>query len=201
MQYNELMKEGHRPENLLAYEETQGASYIINKWVDEGHEVLVITGRPYDSYEPSRQWLDNHGLERIPLFCVDKYGREQFNQGCTYRMTLEQLYSMEFDLAVEDSPAAFEHVMHLNNCKVAVYNRPWNIEAKLPNDGFVSATMLALSGCGIVKNDSATATDASRASESDATNVSYTEKDGKVTYNIRPQDDFYGLFVSRFSGS
>lgn len=52
--------------------------------------------------------------------------------------------------------------------------------------------MLALSGCGIVKNDSATATDASRASESDATNVSYTEKDGKVTYNIRPQDDFYG---------
>lgn len=136
-QYDELMKAAHIPENLLQYEETKGASETINKWVDEGHEVSVITGRPFDSYEPSREWLDAHDLERIPLFCVDKYGRESFNQDCTYNMTLEKFYSMTFDFVIEDSPAAFEHVLHFNNCKVAVFDRPWNRQEEFPNDMFV----------------------------------------------------------------
>lgn len=136
-QYDRLMKAGHLPEHLLNYEETSGASETINKWVDEGHEVFIITGRPFDSYEPSRKWLDEHHLERVPLFCVDKYGRELFNQDCTYNMTLEQLYSMTFDFAIEDSPAAFEHVLHFAHCKVAVFCRPWNCGAELPNDNFV----------------------------------------------------------------
>lgn len=136
-QYEELMRVGHLPENLLAYRETPGASKIINKWVDEGHEVSVITGRPFHSYEPSRQWLDEHQLERIPLFCVDKYGRETFDHSSTYNMTLEQLYALSFDFAVEDSPAAFEHVMHFENCKVAVFHRPWNAQSKLPDERFV----------------------------------------------------------------
>ena len=88
-QYDELMKAGHLPENLLSYEETKGASETINKWLDEGHEVSIITGRPFDSYEPSRQWLDEHNLEKVPMCCVDKYGRETFNQDCTYNLTLE----------------------------------------------------------------------------------------------------------------
>jgi len=136
-QYGELMKAGHLPENLLSYEETEGAAQVINKWVDAGHQVSIITGRPFDSYDPSRQWLDRHGLGQVPLFCVDKYGRENFNQECSYNMTLEQLYSKHFDFAIEDSPNAFEHVMHFANCKVAVYNRPWNKEAVLPDDRFV----------------------------------------------------------------
>ena len=52
-------------------------------------------------------------------------------------MTLEQLYSMTFDFAIEDSPSAFEHVLHFNNCKVAVFDRPWNRQAEFPNDNFV----------------------------------------------------------------
>ena len=34
-QYDKLMAAGHLPENLLAYEETPGASATINKWIDE----------------------------------------------------------------------------------------------------------------------------------------------------------------------
>lgn len=136
-QYDELMRAGHFPENLLAYEETPGASEVINKWVDAGHEVMVITGRPFDAFEPSRAWLDNHNLKRVPLFCVDKYGREIFNQDCTYSMTLKDLYAMTFDFAIEDSPAAFEHVLHFDNCKVAVFNRPWNKSSELPNEDFI----------------------------------------------------------------
>lgn len=136
-QYDELMKAGHKPENLLAYEETEGAASTINKWIDAGHEVYVVTGRPFESYEPSRQWLDEHGLNRVPLFCVDKYGRENFNQDFSYSMTLNDLYGMTFDFAIEDSPAAFEHVLHFENCTVAVVNRPWNANASLPNSKFV----------------------------------------------------------------
>lgn len=136
-QYEELMRHGHLPETLLSYEETENASKVINSWADAGHEVLIITGRPFDSYEPSRKWLDDHGLERIPLFCVDKYGRESFNKGCSYNLTLNDLYKMDFDFAVEDSPAAFEHVLHFKNCKVAVFNRPWNVTEELPDESFV----------------------------------------------------------------
>lgn len=136
-QYDKLMEAGHLPENLLNYEETEGASKTINKWVDEGHEVFIITGRPFNSYEPSRKWLNEHDLERVPLYCVDKYGRETFEQEFTYNMTLEKLYSITFDFAIEDSPAAFEHVAHFDNCKVAVFDRPWNQHAEFPNDSFV----------------------------------------------------------------
>lgn len=135
-QYDELMIAGHLPENLLAYEETPGASETINKWLDDGHEVSIITGRPFESYESSRSWLDNHGLERVPVVCVDKYGRENFNKDFSYGMTLEELYQLTFDFAVEDSPAAFEHVMHFENCNVAVFDRPWNNKFELPNDRF-----------------------------------------------------------------
>lgn len=135
-QYKKLMREGHTSENLLAYEETPMASEVINKWINEGHEVYVITGRPFDSYEPSRQWLDEHNLDRIPLYCVDKYGRENFSMDYSFSMKLEELYNMTFDFAVEDSPAAFEHVLHFDDCKVAVFDRPWNESAELPNNDF-----------------------------------------------------------------
>lgn len=135
-QYDELMRVGHLPQNLLAYEETLGASDTINKWIDEGHEVSVITGRPFEAYAPSREWLDKHHLERAPLYCVDKYGRENFVLDSTFNLKLKDLYEMTFDFAIEDSPAAFEHVMHFADCKVAVFNRPWNQQAKLPNDIF-----------------------------------------------------------------
>lgn len=135
-QYAELMAEGHKPEVLLSYEETPDASKIINKWVNEGHEVSVITGRPFDSFEPSRKWLDEHNLSRIPLFCVDKYGREKFYQSASFNMSLQDFYAMTFDFAVEDSPAAFEHLMHFENCQVAVFDRPWNKNAVFPSDKF-----------------------------------------------------------------
>ena len=135
-QYDELMKAGHQPNILLSYEETKDASVIINKWVNEGHKVLIITGRPFDSYEPSRKWLDEHGLSAVPLYCVDKYGRESFYEGCTYNLKLKDLYDMNFDFAVEDSPAAYEHVMQFINCRVAIFNRPWNVNEDIPNEKF-----------------------------------------------------------------
>lgn len=114
-QYEELMRAGHTPENLLAYEETPYASDVINKWIDEGHGISIITGRPFEAYEPSRKWLNDHGLDRAPLFTVDKYGRESADQARSFGMTLGEFYRMTFDFAIEDSPAGFEHLLHFKN--------------------------------------------------------------------------------------
>ena len=45
-QYEEMMLKAHLPEALLSYDETPGAISTINGWIDEGHNVSVITGRP-----------------------------------------------------------------------------------------------------------------------------------------------------------
>lgn len=135
-QYQEMMRVGHLPETLLSYEETKDAAQVIRGLCAAGHEVLVVTGRPYSAYEPSRQWLDEHGLAHVPLYCVDKYGRENFYKGCAFSMTLEELYRMDFDLAVEDSPAAFSHLTHFERCRVLVFDRPWNQTTDFPNERF-----------------------------------------------------------------
>ena len=135
-EYQLLMEEGHRPEVLLSYEETPGCSRVINEWLDRGHEVYIITGRPYSAYEPSRQWLDEHGLERVKLFCLNKYGRDAFYQAGEHNLELKDFYQMQFDFAVEDSPLAFPYLEHFPNLKVMVFDRPWNQESDFPNDNF-----------------------------------------------------------------
>lgn len=135
-EYEELMKEGHRPEVLMSYEETPGASKVINEWIDEGHDISIITGRPFSSYDASRKWLDEHGLERAKLFCLNKYGRDSFIKNSDFNLELKDYYKMHFDYAIEDSPAAFKFFSHLPDLKVLVYNRPWNEGSELPSDKF-----------------------------------------------------------------
>ena len=136
-EYRELMTFGHRPEILLSYEETPGASRVLNEWIDRGYEVFVITGRPFSSYEVSRTWLDEHGLQRAKLFFLDKYGRDVFLTRGDYNLTLEEYYQMPFDFAIEDSPMAFKFFDHLPEVKVLVFDRPWNREASFPGENFI----------------------------------------------------------------
>ena len=136
-QYEDMMAEAHKPEILLSYAETPGAADTLNSWVDEGHDVSVITGRPFNSFEPSREWLDRHRLDRIKLYCLNKYGRDSFYQNTEYSLELEDYYKMHFDIAVEDSPHAFKFFDHLPDLKVLVYDRPWNHNVELPGDNYI----------------------------------------------------------------
>ena len=136
-EYEQLMLEGHRPEVLLSYEETPGASKVLNEWIHQGHEICIITGRPFSTYEASRKWLDEHGLERVSLFFLDKYGRDSFVRKNDYNLTLEEYYRMKFDYAIEDSPKAFRFFGHLPGLKVMIYDRPWNQECALPGSNYV----------------------------------------------------------------
>ncbi len=135
-QYDQFMVKGHDPEVLLSYAETPGASDVINEWISLGHDVSIITGRPFSVFEPSRQWLDNHGLKNVRLYCLNKYGRDNFIYS-NYSLELEDYYKMEFDFAVEDSPKAFKFFEHLPNLKVLVYDRPWNRDIRFSNDNYI----------------------------------------------------------------
>lgn len=136
-QYEEMMIKAHMPEVLLAYEETPGAVKTVNNWIDEGHDVSIITGRPYSAYEASLEWLDRHGLERVRLYCLNKYGRDSFIKNSDFSLEIEDYYKMHFDYAIEDSPAAFSFFEHLKELKVMVYNRPWNSDCELPGKNYI----------------------------------------------------------------
>jgi 5'(3')-deoxyribonucleotidase len=135
-EYKQLMEEGHLSETLLAYEETPNASKVLNELMDQGHEVCVITGRPDSTYEDSRKWLDDHGLNRAKLYFLNKYGRDTFYQNGNYNLELEDFYKMHFDFAVEDSPLAFPYLEHFPETKVMVFDRPWNQDCEFPNKNF-----------------------------------------------------------------
>ena len=135
-QYEYMMTEAHKPEILLSYEETPGASAVVNGWIDSGHEVSVITGRPYRTYEASRMWLDGHGLERAGLYCLNKYGRDSFIRNSDFSLEIEDYLKMHFDYAVEDSPSAFGFLSHLPKLRVMVYDRPWNRDCVFPQEEY-----------------------------------------------------------------
>lgn len=135
-QYERMMIEGHTRDVLLSYEETPLATEVVNKWIDDGHEVYIITGRPYSAYEASREWLDKHGLDRVKLFCLNKYGRDSFIKSSAFSLELEDFYKMKFDVAIEDSPMAFKHLTHLPDLKVKVFARPWNEGCEMPNENY-----------------------------------------------------------------
>ena len=134
--YNKMMVHAHKSEILLSYSETPGAVSTINRWIDVGHDVKIITGRPFGAYDASRQWLDEHGLERVDLFCLNKYGRDNFLKDSSYSLELDDYYKMHFDFAVEDSPHAFKFFNHLPDLKVLVFDRPWNQDCEFPNSNY-----------------------------------------------------------------
>lgn len=135
-QYEQLMIQGHKPEVLLSYSETPGAIKTINSWIDKGYDVKIITGRPFSAYEASREWLNKHGLERVNLYSLNKYGRDNFIKGSTFSLEFDDHYKMHFDYAVEDSPTAFKFFNHLSELKVMIFDRPWNHECELPGQNY-----------------------------------------------------------------
>ena len=135
-QYAKLLVEGHDPQRLLSYEEVPGASEAVHELMRRGHEVSVVTGRPFSSWEPSRLWLDRHGLRDVRILFLDKYGREIHKGENECCLDLDGFYKMKFDYAVEDSPSAFRLFDPLPELKVLVFDRPWNRGCEFPREGF-----------------------------------------------------------------
>lgn len=133
-----LMDYAHSPDALDAYPETFGATSTIASWIRDGGDVTFVTGRPASTHNGTRNWLKARGLDSLPVLHVDKFGRDlggMFNP-CDYVVSLDDFLKMHFDFAVEDSPIGLGHLAKIDNCRVAVFDRPWNAQTKMPSSLF-----------------------------------------------------------------
>ena len=128
IRYLQLMREAHAPGHLLNLAATPGAIETLAQWRRAGHEVEIVTGRPYATHAASRAWLARHGLEQIPLVHVDKYSRELAPDACDWSraLTVAEFAQRHYDLAVEDAPVALRQLAAMPSCRVAIFSRPWN---------------------------------------------------------------------------
>ena len=70
------------------------------------------------------------------MYCLNKYGRDNFIKNSAFNLELEDYYRMHFDYAVEDSPLAFKYFDHLPGLQVMVYDRPWNHDCEFPGENY-----------------------------------------------------------------
>ncbi|MDA3924152.1 MAG: 2-dehydropantoate 2-reductase [Kiritimatiellae bacterium] len=125
---DQLMDLAHEVDFLAELEPASGAVEAVRKLRDKGHEVVIVTGRPSYCHAGSRAWLKKYGLEWIEVIYVDKYGRAPkiLPPDAPPMLTLEQFYKLSFDLAIDDSPDALDLLAALDNCRILIYDRPWN---------------------------------------------------------------------------
>ena len=51
----------------------RGAKDVVERWVGNGHQVVVATGRPSDTSAASLQWLAQHGFIGTDFLLVDEF--------------------------------------------------------------------------------------------------------------------------------
>lgn len=128
----QLMGLAHKQGFLAKLEPAPGAVEAVKELQSAGHAVTIVTGRPSDCHTGSVAWLEKHGLESVDIIYVDKYGRAPKNlpAWAPQMLTLEQFYTLRFDVAVDDAPAALDLLTGLEGCRVVIFNRPWNVAYK-----------------------------------------------------------------------
>src|SRR5262249_36573796 len=91
----------HEPDELLRMAPVPEAVAVLEQWQAAGHEIAIVTGRPPDTRDISRAWLERHGVPHQSFTMVDKYGR--FEGAHVDALTLEALAGRSYGWAVEDS--------------------------------------------------------------------------------------------------
>jgi 5'' nucleotidase, deoxy (Pyrimidine), cytosolic type C protein (NT5C). len=126
----ELMSHAHNDDYLATLPATVGSVEAIRGWIADGHEVVVVTGRPPSCHRGSKAWLDSYGLSELPLIHLDKYGRTKPSPavgGLPANYSPADLVGMGFDVAIDDSPTALDLLAKkLPGVEIMVFNRPWN---------------------------------------------------------------------------
>ena len=137
-EYLTLMEAAHSPSTLLNLAPTPHAAATVADWVARGHQVEIVTGRPFSTREPSQAWLEANGLKGIELVHVDKFNRELAPDDGTWdrSLTLDELSLREYDLAIEDAPTALRHLATMSVGRVIVFDRPWNQDKTFPDSHF-----------------------------------------------------------------
>ncbi len=114
----------HRPEEILGLDPVDGAIEVLKNWAAQGYEIAIVTGRLTSTYETSLEWLSSHKVPYDSFIMVDKYSRPDTDHRIA--ISMNDLSSMKFGLAVEDSLSMAEYISQTMDTRVALFDRPWN---------------------------------------------------------------------------
>lgn len=118
----------HDADILSSIPPVDGAAEAFCTWAEAGCTVHVVTGRPPETRDASRAWLARHGFPYADITFVDKYGRGHGKVPGTRQMTLAELETCDFALAVDDSPDMVRFLATRTQVPVVVFDRPWNVD-------------------------------------------------------------------------
>lgn len=131
-EYEHLFEVAHRPEEILGMDTIDGALETLTIWSEKGFRISIVTGRLTSTWESSLEWLSNHRVPYDEFTIVDKYDRPEMDPKIA--ISKEQLTSMSFSLAVEDSAAMAAFLSNHMDTPTALLDRPWNQDIDLnPN--------------------------------------------------------------------
>ena len=116
----------HDADMLASIPAVEGAVDGLRRWTEAGCVVHVVTGRPPETREASRAWLDGHGIAVEDITFVDKYGRGHADVPGVRQMTLAELETCAFSLVVDDSLDMARFFAERSRVPVALFDRPWN---------------------------------------------------------------------------
>jgi len=126
-QYEALMARAHAPDFLLALPALPDGVACLQAWLKQGHEVVVVTGRPAFTHAASREWLQREGLGAVPVVYVDKYNRNYpVSPEAPPCLSLAAVLRQHFDLVIDDSPVALDALQTRPAGRTIVFDRPWN---------------------------------------------------------------------------
>jgi len=125
-EFERLVQMLHSHELLMNLEPIPDAIQGIRDLKDSGFEMSILTGRPPSTEVVTRQWLERHEVPCDRLMFVDKYSRTISNAHGHGGVTLEELKTMSFDLAIEDSDTMAVFLSEQMNLPVLLHDRPWN---------------------------------------------------------------------------
>jgi uncharacterized HAD superfamily protein len=132
-QLAEFMQAVHRPEVLAAIPPLAGAIEAVSDWMVRGYQVEVVTGRPRQTEEVSRAWLEGVDLGSHELTFVDKYAWEEDLFRSTTGVPLGALADQDYCLAVEDSAEVARRLADLLDAPIVLLDRPWNRNGPEPS--------------------------------------------------------------------
>jgi hypothetical protein len=126
---DELYRLIHEPDELLRMAPIPQAIAALGEWAAAGCEIAIVTGRPPDTLEPTRVWLERASVPHHSLTLVDKYGR--FTPDDRIAIGLEQLRTRRYALAIEDSLPMARFLAREMRVPVALLDCPWNRNGSL----------------------------------------------------------------------
>jgi uncharacterized HAD superfamily protein len=123
-EYRHFFDRIHQPDMLMGFDPVPGAKETMARWIDAGHRVDIVTGRPPSARKASLAWLERQKIAFSEFIMVDKYNRT--GEDHPEVISRARLTACQYDLAVEDSLDTALFLAEHMDVPVLLYDRPWN---------------------------------------------------------------------------